>query len=32
VDKPIKAVGRHTIGIKLTDAVTAHVSVQVEAA
>jgi large subunit ribosomal protein L9 len=32
VDKPIKTVGRHTIGIKLTDAVTAHVSVQVEAA
>jgi large subunit ribosomal protein L9 len=30
--KSIKQVGRHTIGVKLTDAVTAHVTVEVVAA
>ena len=29
--KPIKTVGTHTVGIKLTDAVTAHVGVEVVA-
>jgi large subunit ribosomal protein L9 len=29
VVKPIKTVGKHTVGVKLTDAVTAHVEVQV---
>lgn len=32
VSKPIKALGKHTIGIRLTDAVTAHLEVQVMAA
>ncbi|MDR0837709.1 MAG: 50S ribosomal protein L9 [Propionibacteriaceae bacterium] len=32
IAKPIKSVGRHTIGVKLTDAVTAHVEVEVTAA
>jgi large subunit ribosomal protein L9 len=32
VDKPIKRVGRHTVGVKLTDAVSAHVVVEVVAA
>ncbi|MDR2619707.1 MAG: 50S ribosomal protein L9 [Propionibacteriaceae bacterium] len=32
VIKPIKAVGKHTVGVKLTDAVTAHVEVTVTAA
>ncbi len=30
--KPIKAVGKHTVAVKLTDAVTAHVTVAVVAA
>ncbi|MDR0435506.1 MAG: 50S ribosomal protein L9 [Propionibacteriaceae bacterium] len=30
--KPIKALGKHTVGVKLTDAVTAHVEVNVTAA
>lgn len=30
--KPVKTVGSHTVGIKLTDAVTAHVQVKVVAA
>jgi large subunit ribosomal protein L9 len=29
VVKPIKSLGNHTIGVKLTDAVTAHVGVEV---
>lgn len=32
ITKPIKAVGKHTVGIKLHDAVTAHISVDVVAA
>jgi large subunit ribosomal protein L9 len=32
VAKPIKQVGKHTVGVKLTDAVTAHVAVEVVAA
>jgi large subunit ribosomal protein L9 len=32
VPKPIKSVGNHTVGVKLTDAVTAHLTIQVEAA
>ncbi len=32
IAKPIKSVGAHTVGVKLTDAVTAHVSVEVVAA
>jgi len=32
VPKPIKQVGHHTVGVKLTDAVTAHVLVDVVAA
>ena len=31
ITKPIKAVGAHTVGVKLTDAVTAHLSVVVVA-
>ena len=31
VTKPIKQVGKHTVGVKLTDAVTAHVNVEVAA-
>jgi large subunit ribosomal protein L9 len=32
IDKPIKTVGSHTVGVKLHDAVTAHVPVTVVAA
>ncbi len=32
IAKPIKNVGRHTVGIKLHDAVTAHIDVEVSAA
>lgn len=32
IAKPIKTVGSHTVGIKLNDAVTAHISVDVVAA
>lgn len=32
IAKPIKTVGSHTVGVKLHDAVTAHVKVAVEAA
>ena len=32
IAKPIKSVGAHTVGVKLTDAVPAHVSVEVVAA
>ena len=32
VAKPIKQLGRHLVGVKLTDAVTAHVPVEVVAA
>jgi len=31
IAKPIKQVGTHTVGVKLTDAVSAHVNVQVAA-
>lgn len=31
-NKPIKATGSHTVAVKLTDAVTAHVAVEVTAA
>lgn len=31
VAKPIKNVGKHTVGVKLTDAVTAHILVEVVA-
>jgi len=31
IAKPIKQVGTHTVGVKLTDAVTAHVNIQVAA-
>ncbi|HEU5486458.1 MAG TPA: 50S ribosomal L9 C-terminal domain-containing protein, partial [Microlunatus sp.] len=29
IGKPIKTVGRHTVGVKLHDAVTAHVALAV---
>ena len=32
INKPIKSVGEHKVGVKLTDAVTAHVGVKVVAA
>jgi large subunit ribosomal protein L9 len=32
IEKPIKAVGTHTVGVKLHDAVTAHVKLTVNAA
>jgi large subunit ribosomal protein L9 len=32
IDKPIKAVGTHTVGVRLHDAVTAHVKLAVNAA
>ncbi|RXW31412.1 50S ribosomal protein L9 [Propioniciclava flava] len=32
INKPIKSVGEHKVGVKLTDAVTAHVPVKVVAA
>ncbi len=32
IDKPIKAVGTHTVGVRLHDAVTAHVKLAVTAA
>ncbi|MFV0451808.1 MAG: 50S ribosomal protein L9 [Propioniciclava sp.] len=32
ISKPIKSVGTHTVGVKLTDAVTAHLPVSVVAA
>ena len=32
IGKPIKVVGSHTVGIKLTSGVTAHISVAVVAA
>ena len=32
VEKPIRNVGNHTVGIKLHDAVTAHIKVNVTAA
>jgi len=32
IAKPIKQVGTHSVGVKLTDAVTAHVNIQVAAA
>jgi large subunit ribosomal protein L9 len=32
IEKPIKAVGTHTVGVKLHDAVTAHVKLTVDAA
>ena len=32
IAKPIKTVGTHVVGVKLTDAVTAHVNVEVVAA
>ena len=32
IEKPIKAVGTHTVGVKLHDAVTAHVKLSVNAA
>ena len=32
IAKPIKALGKHTVGIKLHDAVTAHIQVEVVAA
>ena len=32
IEKPIRAVGSHTVGVKLHDAVTAHIKVQVTAA
>jgi large subunit ribosomal protein L9 len=32
IEKPIKAVGTHTIGVRLHDAVTAHVKLTVDAA
>ncbi len=32
IDKPIRTVGSHTVGIKLHDAVTAHIKVNVVAA
>ncbi|MGY4719191.1 50S ribosomal protein L9 [Naumannella cuiyingiana] len=31
IAKPIKTVGKHTVGVKLHDAVTAHLPVQVDA-
>lgn len=32
IDKPIRTVGAHTVGVKLHDAVTAHIKVNVTAA
>jgi large subunit ribosomal protein L9 len=32
LSKPVKTLGKHTVGVKLTDAVTAHVEVLVSAA
>jgi len=32
IEKPIKAVGTHTVGVKLHDAVTAHIKLTVNAA
>ncbi len=32
IDKPIRTVGSHTVGIRLSDAVTAHIKVDVSAA
>ena len=32
IEKPIKSVGTHTVGVKLHDAVTAHVKLTVNAA
>ncbi|MFV0406406.1 MAG: 50S ribosomal protein L9 [Propioniciclava sp.] len=32
ISKPIKSVGKHTVGVKLTDAVSAHLPVSITAA